>query len=190
MEHQSIIKETNSKMKKAVERTLHEFNTLHTGKASPGMVEGILIDPYGTGAGMRLKEMAAITTPDARTIEIQPWDKNKVVLEAIVKSIQTADVGLNPVLNGLIIRCPIPELSGDRRKALAKKAHAMAEEGRVGVRAARRDAMEALKKAQKNGTISEDDLKRFEKEVQIQTDKNIEEITSHLTKKETELTKV
>lgn len=190
MDPQHIIKDTNNKMRKVLERTLHEFSTLHTGKASPSMVEAILVDAYGTGSGMRLKEIAAITTPDARTIEIQPWDKNKVILDAIVKSIQTADVGLNPMVNGLVIRCPIPELSGDRRKALAKKAHAMAEEGRVGVRAARRDAMEALKKAQKAGLLSEDDLKRFEKEVQTSTDKNIEEISTHLSKKETELTKV
>ncbi len=183
MSDHSAIKSMSSKMKKAVEHTLSEFNSLHTGKASPGMVESIMVDAYGSN--MRLKEVAAITTPDARTIQIQPWDKS--VMKDIEKAIQTSKLGINPAVDSGVIRLPIPELSRERRQELAKVAQNMAEEGRVSIRHARRDALDALKAEQKDGAISEDDLKRFEKEVQQSTDKYIKEIDEHYRNKEKEL---
>ena len=180
---QDILNDTNQSMSKAVEHTLHEFSTLHTGKASPSMVENVMVDAYGSN--MRLRDMAAITTPDSRTIQIQPWDKS--VIQPIEKSIQTANLGLNPSIDGPIIRIPIPELSGDRRQELVKVAHRMAEDGRISIRHARKDGMDLLKEAKKDGELSEDDLKRWEKEVQNSTDKYVGEIDQHLKSKEEEL---
>lgn len=180
---QDIIDATNQSMTKAVEHTLHEFSTLHTGKASPSMVENVMVDAYGSS--MRLRDMAAITTPDSRTIQIQPWDKS--VIQPIEKSIQTANLGLNPSVDGPIIRIPIPELSGDRRQELVKVAHRMAEDGRISIRHARKEGMDLLKEAKKDGELSEDDLKRWEKEVQNSTDKYVGEIDDHLKNKEQEL---
>ena len=147
------------------------------------MVENVMVDAYGSS--MRLRDMAAITTPDSRTIQIQPWDKS--VIQPIEKSIQTANLGLNPSIDGPIIRIPIPELSGDRRQELVKVAHRMAEDGRISIRHARKDGMDLLKEAKKDGELSEDDLKRWEKEVQNSTDKFVGEIDQHLKSKEEEL---
>ncbi len=177
------IKEMTAKMAKATEHTLHEFSSLHTGKASPTMVEAVMVEVYG--GNMRLKEVAAITTPDARTIQIQPWDKSTV--KPIEKALQQANLGINPAVDGAIIRLPIPDLSRERRQELVKMCQRMAEDGRISVRHARRDTMDALKKAQKDGEISEDDLKRLEKEVQQATDKANAEIDEHLANKEKEL---
>lgn len=178
-----LIKAVETKMKKAVEHTLHEFNTLHTGKASPSMVEHIAVEVYGSQ--MRVNELAAITTPDSRTLVVQPWDKGTIT--AIEKAIRAANIGLNPVVDGSILRCPIPELSKERRQELVKMSHTMAEDGRVGVRGARREGMDALKKASKDKLITEDELKRAEKEVQSATDNATKAINDHLAHKEKEL---
>ncbi|MGF1485287.1 MAG: ribosome recycling factor [Opitutales bacterium] len=188
MEPTATIKQAESQMKKAVDHTLQQFTNLHTGKASPSMVDHLSVEIESYGTTNKILEIAAVTTPDARTIRIQPWDKS--VLKDIDKAIQKANLGLNPVVMGDSIHVPVPELSGERRKELTKVAHNMAEDGRVGVRAARRDGMDALKKAQKDKEISEDDLKRYEKEVQGLTDKYTKEIEEHLKNKETELTTV
>ena len=182
MSHPALT-EMQAKMKKALDHTLHEFSSIHTGKASPTMVESVFVEAYGST--MRLKECAAITTPDARLIQIQPWDKG--ITQAIVKAIQTANLGLNPTVDGANVRIPLPELSRERRQEFVKVANRMAEEGRVHIRNVRRDTMDALKKSEKDGNISEDDLKRFEKEVQAATDKTIKDIGEHLAKKEKEL---
>ncbi len=185
MNSESILSEAEDMMNKAIEHTLHEFSTLHTGKASPSLVENLLVKVESYGTSMHLKELGAISTPDSRTIQIQPWDKS--VVRDIEKAIQTAKLGLNPAVDSGIIRLPIPELSGDRRKELVKVAHTLSEEGRISVRHARHHALEALKKIQKSGEISEDDLARFEKEVQTKTDKHIADIGEHLQKKEQDL---
>lgn len=181
-----ILTDTQSRMKKALDHTLHEFSTIHTGKASPTMVEGVMVEAYGST--MRIKDCAAITTPDARLIQIQPWDKG--LTKAIEKAIQQANLGLNPAVDGHLVRVPLPELSRERRQDFVKVAHRMAEEGRVQIRNIRRDALDGLKKQQKDGKISEDDYKRFEKDVQTQTDKTIKDIGDHLAKKEKELLSV
>ncbi len=181
-----IFDDMEQSMRKAVAHTLHEFSTLHTGKASPGMVEHVIVNAYGST--MRLTELAAITAPDPRTIKIQPWDKS--VIQAIEKGIQTANIGLNPSVDGMLVWVPIPELSGDRRQELVKVSHRMAESGKISVRHARRDAMHLLKEAKKDGEISEDDLMRWEKEVQKSTDKFVGDIDQHLKSKEDELTEI
>ena len=180
------MKELQLKMEKAVEHTSHSLGTIHTGKASPSMVENITVEVYG--ANMRIREVAAITTPDPRMIVVQPWDKS--ALKSIEKAIQAANIGLNPVVDGAIVRCPIPELSRERRQDLVKVSHHMAEEGRVSIRTIRRDAIDLLKKTEKAGTISEDDLARLEKEVQHLTDKSNNDIAHLVEKKEKELTAV
>lgn len=173
-------------MQKSLTHTVNEFSGLHTGKASPAMVETVSVEAYGSQ--MKLKEVAAITAPDARTIVIQPWDKG--VLNDVQKGIQKANLGLNPVVDGAIVRCPLPDLSRERREELVKIVHAMAEEGKIGIRAARRDAMEALKKSQKDGFISEDELKRAEKDVQKATDQFTADIAKHVEGKEKELMQI
>ena len=187
---QSVIRQARSKMSKAVEHTLHEFSTLHTGKASPSMLDGIQVSvtAYG-GSHSAVKDLAAISTPDPRTLQIQAWDK--AVVGDIKRAIETANLGLNPVVDGCIIRINVPELSGERRKELVKVAHNMAEEGRIGVRQVRHDGMATLKRLEKKeGTISEDEKKRSEKTLQKITDENIEAIAEHLAHKEKELTTV
>ncbi|MDR1906846.1 MAG: ribosome recycling factor [Puniceicoccales bacterium] len=186
METEKILKELKTSMSKAVEHTQSEFSSLHTGKASTSMIENLVADVYGSG--MRIREIAAITTPDARTIQIQPWDKSSA--QPIEKAILAANIGLTPVAQGMLIRCTIPEMSGERRKELVKVANAMAEEGRIAIRAIRRDSLETFKKLQKDGAISEDDLKRFEKEVQKLTDNANSEIQKLLETKEKDLLKV
>jgi ribosome recycling factor len=174
-----IIVDTQARMKKALDHTLHEFSSIHTGKATPSMVENVTIDAYGTQ--MRLKECAAITTPDARMIVIQPWDVS--LIKAVEKGIQVANLGFNPIADGKLLRVPLPEMSRERREEFVKVAHKMAEEGRVQVRNVRRECLEGLKKAK----LPEDETKRLEKEIQTITDKAIKDVGDHLTTKEKEL---
>jgi ribosome recycling factor len=181
-----IIKSMNADMKKAIEHTLREFGSLHTGKASPAMLDSVRVNAYGSTVS--LKEVAAVTTPDARTIMVQPWDKS--VIKEVEKGIQEANLGLNPIIDGGILRVPVPELTGQRRQELAKTAGSMAEDGRVRVRQARRDALDLLKAAKNDDGLPEDDFKRYEKEVQKAHDDFIAEINQHLAQKEADLKKV
>ena len=174
-----IIVDTQARMKKALDHTLHEFSSIHTGKATPSMVENVTVEAYGTQ--MRLKECAAITTPDPRMILIQPWDVSLV--KAVEKGIQMANLGFNPIADGKLLRVPLPEMSRERREEFVKVAHKMAEEGRVHVRNVRRECLEILKKAK----LSDDETKRLEKEIQTITDKTIKDIGDHLANKEKEL---
>lgn len=174
-----IVTDTQDRMKKAVNHTLHDFSNIHTGKATPAMVEGIMIDAYGTQ--MRIKDCAAISTPDSRMIAIQPWDRGLV--QAVSKGIQVANIGLNPAVDGQVVRVPLPEMSRERRQEFVKVAHRLAEEGRVQVRNVRRDALEGVKK----GKLPEDETKRLEKEIQALTDASIAEINQHLASKEKDL---
>lgn len=174
-----ILTDTQNKMQKALNHTLHEFSTLHTGKATPAMVESVSVEAYGSS--MRLKDCAAISTPDARLIQIQPWDAS--LIKAIEKGIQQANLGFNPIVDGKILRIPLPEMSRERRQEFVKNANRLAEEGRVHIRNLRRDAIEAVKKAK----LSEDDTKRLEKDVQTATDRFIKDINDHLAHKEKDL---
>ncbi|MDR2603569.1 MAG: ribosome recycling factor [Puniceicoccales bacterium] len=186
MDINAEIKKAKTAMDIAVKHTLTEFNSLHTGKASPGMVENLSVEIYGSVS--KLREISAITTPDVKTIQIQSWDKESV--KAIEKAILAANLGVTPIVNGMIIRCVMPEMSRERRQELSKVANGMAEEGRVKVRSIRRDTIEIFKKAKKDGIISEDDLKRLEKDVQNITDAAIKEIDSSLNLKSSDLMKI
>ena len=185
METNQIFDNMDSEMQKSVDHVLHEFSTLHTGKANTSMVENITVDVYGSN--MKLRDVAAITTPDARTIQIQPWDKASTA--PIEKALLEAKIGINPIVTGEIIRLPIPELSGERREELCKMAQGFAEQGRIGIRASRKEAMDSLKEAQKEG-LPEDDFKRAEKDVQKKTDDNVTKINEALSSKENDLRKV
>lgn len=174
-----ILNDTQAKMKKAVDYTLHEFSAIHTGKATPALVEGVMVEAYG--AMIPLKQCAAISTPDARMIQIQPWDIG--LAKAIAKGILEANLGFNPIVDGKLIRVPLPEMSRERRLEFVKTCHKLAEDGRVHVRNVRRDALESVKKAKP----PEDEAKRLEKDIQAATDKAIKDIGEHLAHKEKDL---
>lgn len=174
-----ILTEAQAKMKKAVDHTLHEFSAIHTGKATPAMVESVMVEAYGSHTP--LKGCAAISTPDPRLIQIQPWDAS--LIKAIIKGIQEANLGFNPVPDGKVVRIPLPEMSRERRQEFVKNAHRLAEEGRVQVRNHRRDSIEIAKKAK----LPEDEMKRLEKDIQVATDKAIADINTHLAHKEKDL---
>lgn len=174
-----ILNDAQVRMKKALDHTLHEFSSIHTGKATPQMVETVMVEAYGSMTP--LKQCAAISTPDARLIQIQPWDAT--LSKAIAKGIIDANLGFNPIIDGKTIRVPLPDMSRERRQEFVKNAHRLAEEGRVHVRNVRRDAIETAKKAK----LPEDEMKRLEKEIQTATDKAIADINTHLAHKEKDL---
>ena len=178
-----ILLEAEEKMMKTEEVVQHEFAGVRTGKASPGLVENIMVEVYGSQ--MRIRELAGITTPESRMLQIQPWDAATV--HPIEKAIQKSNLGLNPSVQGKIIRIILPELSEERRHEFVRVVRKMTEDGRVAIRHVRRDAIEHLKKESKAGTITEDDLQHAEKEVQKLTDQYISKIEAHLTHKEKEI---
>ena len=180
---QAALDAMEEQMMKTVEFVHSEFATVRTGKASTSLVENIQVEAYGTH--MRLRELAGISTPEPRLIVIQPWDTS--VVQAVVSSIQKSELGINPVVDGKLIRIPIPQLDQERRKELGKVLKHMSEEGRVAIRNERRHGMEAVKKLQKDGKITEDDLKHAEKEIQNKTDEYIKEIDTVLAHKEKEI---
>ena len=182
----TIFKETHDRMAKGIAHAAHEFSTLHTGKANPAMLDTVqvAVTLYG-GAISHIRDIAAISTPDHRSIVIQPWDKG--VIQDINRAIIKANIGFNPVIDGNLIRINVPELSGDRRREMIKVASTLAEEARVRVRAVRRDMMEAIKALQKASSITEDEAKRAEKDLQTETDKAIAEVNKLLAAKEKEL---
>ena len=171
-----ILLEAEEKMIKTEEVVQHEFAGVRTGKASPGLVENIMVEVYGSQ--MRLREVAGITTPEHRMLVIQPWDATTV--HPIEKAIQKANLGLNPAVQGKIIRIVLPELSEERRQEFVKIVHKMTESGRVAIRHVRRDALEHVKKEAKNGGISEEDVEHAEKEIQKLTDQYIAKLEAHL----------
>jgi len=164
----------------------HEFNAVRTGKASPELVSHMRVDVYGSS--MALREIAAITVPDARLIVIQPWDGSNV--DPIRKAIEESKLGITPQVDGKIIRLPIPPLSEERRLDLGKAVRKMAEEGRVSIRANRRHAIDEIKKLQKDGEVTEDEQEKAEKEIQKLTDQYIGEIDKSSAAKEADLLKV
>ena len=175
--------EAEEKMEKTEHVVQNEFATVRTGKASPGLVENILCEVYGSN--MRLRELAGITTPEPRMLVIQPWDAS--TLHAIEKGIQKANIGLNPAVQGKIIRIVIPELSEERRQEFVRIAKKMAEDGRVAIRHVRREALEHLDKAGKSEHVSEDEVEHAKKEVQKLTDQFIGKIDAHFAHKEKEI---
>jgi len=173
-------------MEKAFDFMKHEFSSVRTGKASPSLVDGIDVDAYGSV--MKLKQLALISTPEPRLIVIQPFDAS--TMKAIEKAINESKIGISPVVDGKIIRLPIPELSEERRKDLVKTIKTMAEETRVRIRAARRHAMDTAKKMQKDGDLTEDDLKSGETQIQKLTDKYVADVDSQVASKEADIMKI
>jgi len=173
-------------MEKALDFMKHEFAGVRTGKASPALVEGIDVDAYGSV--MKLKQLALISTPEPRLIIIQPFDAANV--KPIEKAINESKVGITPSVDGKLIRLPIPELSEERRKDLVKTIKTMAEETRVRIRAARRHAMDSAKKMQKDGGLTEDDLKSAETQIQKLTDKYVADVDTHVASKESDIMKI
>lgn len=173
-------------MEKALEFMMHEFSAIRTGKASPALVETLDVEAYGSH--MKLKQLALITAPEPRLLVIQPFDLSTV--KDIERAINESKIGINPIVDGKLIRIPIPELSEERRRDLAKTVKHLAEETRVRVRACRREAMESAKKLQKEGALTEDGLRTAETEIQKLTDKFVAEIDKHVATKEAELMKI
>ena len=186
MSAEEVLFEAESDMEKAVEFMMHEFSTIRTGKASPALVEGIDVTAYGSS--MKLKQLALITSPEPRLLVIQPFDAGTV--QDIQKAILESNVGITPAVDGKLIRLRIPELSEERRKDLVRTINKLAEEARVRIRACRREAMDGIKKLEKEGKITEDELERTEKEVQKLTDRHVGEIDKHVSHKDAELMKV
>ncbi len=178
-----ILLEAEEKMEKTEQFIMNEFAGVRTGKASPALVENIMVEVYG--AQMRIRELAGITTPEPRAIHIQPWDLNSV--HPIEKVIQKSSLGLNPQIQGKTIRLFLPELSQERRAELCKHVRKLTEDGRVAIRHVRRDAMEALKKEKSAGTLPEDDEKQGERDLQKLTDTYIAKLDGHLGHKEKEI---
>ena len=175
--------EAEDKMSKTEHVVVSEFTGVRTGKASPALVENILVEVYG--AQMRIRELAGITTPEPRALTIQPWDVNS--LHPIEKAIQKSNLGLTPSIQGKAIRIFFPELSQERRQEFVKIVRKMAEDGRVAIRHVRRDAMEQLKKHGHDSGTTEDDVKQAEKELQKLTDEYSAKIDQHLAHKEKEI---
>ena len=173
-------------MEKALDFMKHEFSSVRTGKASPALVEGIDVDAYGSV--MKLKQLALISTPEPRLLVIQPFDASTT--KPIEKAINESKIGITPSVDGKLIRLPIPELSEERRKDLVKTIKTMAEETRVRIRAARRHAMDAAKKMQKDGGLTEDDLKGAETQIQKLTDKYVADVDSQVASKEADIMKI
>jgi len=186
MDPDEILLETESAMEKGFDYVTHEFAAVRTGKASPALVENIDVEAYGTP--MKLKQLAMITTPEPRMVVIQPFDSGTT--KDIEKALKESKLGINPISDGKLIRLPIPPLTEERRRDLVKGIKQMAEEARIRIRSARRDAMDAIKKASKDGGIAEDAADGYEKEVQKMTDTFVKKIDDAILTKEADIMKV
>jgi ribosome recycling factor len=186
MSRDDILLEAEMTMETSVDYMVHEFAAVRTGKASPGLVENVDVQAYGST--MKLKQLALITTPEPRLLVVQPFDAGTV--PDIERALKESKIGIMPAVDGKIIRLPIPELSEERRKDLARSLSKMAEEARVRVRSNRRTALDEAKKLKAAGDLSEDGLHDLEAEVQKLTDRFVKSVDDHLKHKEAEIMKV
>ena len=177
------LNDVKRRMQGALQSLKHELGGLRTGRATSGMLEPVQVEAYGTH--MPLNQLATVTVPEARLLSVQVWDRTMV--HAVEKAIVNSNLGLSPATEGQVIRLRVPELNQDRRKDMVKVAHKYAEQARVAVRQVRRDANEQLKKLEKDGQISEDDLVRMSDEVQKATDETVGEVDRTLAGKEKEI---
>lgn len=178
----TIIESTEDSMKKAIAHLESELTKIRAGKANPQMLDGLVVDYYGSPTA--LNQVANISVLDARTLSIQPWEKN--MLQPIERSIIAANIGVTPQNDGAVIRLFLPPLTEERRKELVKRCHGEGEHSKVAIRNIRRDSIESIKKLQKNG-LSEDVCKDAEERVQQVTDKFISLVDKHLASKEKEI---
>jgi ribosome recycling factor len=183
---EEILSDAEERMKKAVEDLRRELNAIRTGRASPALLDRIMVEAYGSQ--MPLNQVATISVPEPRALLISPWDRN--VLPAIEKAILKSDLGLTPTNDGTNIRLNIPPLTEERRKELVKRVHKLVEEHKVAVRNVRRDANEELKRLEKNRELSEDEVRRASERTQKLTDKYILEMDKIQAAKEQELLEV
>jgi ribosome recycling factor len=181
-----LIDDLKKRMQSALDLVLKEFSGLRTGRASTALLEPIHVDAYGSS--MPLSQVGTISVVDSRLLAVQVWDKS--MAKVVEKAIRDAGLGLNPQGDGTTIRVPLPELSQDRRKELAKIAAKYAEQGRVAVRNVRREGMDMLKKQEKDKVISEDDMHRISDEVQKITDDYIKKVDEALSHKEKDILQV
>lgn len=182
----TIKNECKNQMKASVDALRKGLAQIRTGKASPALLEGISVEAYGSR--MPLNQLATLAAPEPRLLTLQPFDPKQI--QAIEKAIRASDLGINPVNDGSIIRLPVPPLNEERRKEYVKMAKHKGEDAKVAVRNARRDANDALKKAKDKGTITEDEMRRGEKDVQKLTDDHVAEIDKILGGKEKEIMEV
>jgi ribosome recycling factor len=180
------LKDLERRMRGAIDALKKELGGLRTGRASIHLLDPVVVTVYG--ARMPINQVATVSTPDARMIAVQVWDKAQV--GAVEKAIREANLGLNPVVEGALLRLPIPPLNAERRQDLVKVAHKYAEQGRVAVRNIRREGMDLLKKLEKDGHMSEDDHKKSSTKVQELTDRLIKEVDQVLVAKEAEIKQV
>ena len=183
-----MFKENNylQKMSKTFEVFTKELSSLRTGRANASMLDLVKVDVYGQK--MPINQLASITVPEPRTINIQVWDLNNVAL--IDSAIKKSELGLNPQIDGQLLRLPIPDLSEERRNEIKKLIKSMGEKSKISIRNIRREANDELKKLLKSKEISEDDEKKFEKKIQIITDDQIKKIDDKVISKETEIMKI
>ena len=181
-----LLKDAGERMSKSLDSAQHEFSTVRTGRASPALLDRIVVDYYG--AMTPLNQLATISAPEARLITIQPYDKSSI--KSIEKSILDSDLGLNPSNDGNLIRLSIPPLTEERRRELVKVVHRLAEEGRVKIRNVRRDVMHDLRELREGGDVGEDEERRAEAELQKVTDAKVADLEAHLKAKEAEIMEV
>jgi len=183
MSESEFIQEADMEMQEVIESTQKELNQLRTGRASPALLDGVMVDAYGTKTP--LKQVANVSVPEARLIVVQPWDKS--ILGDVEKAILAADIGITPNNDGKMIRLNIPPMTEERRKDVVKTAKKIGEDGKVRIRHLRRDSIDSLKKAEKEGSLSEDESKHLQEEVQKLTDKHTHTIDEILKDKEHEI---
>ncbi|HEX9727058.1 MAG TPA: ribosome recycling factor [Gemmatimonadales bacterium] len=179
----TVEKAAREHMRKSVDNTHRELSTIRSGKATTSLLDTVRVDAYDQH--MPLNQVASVSAPEARLLIVQPWDKG--LMGAIEKALQSADLGLNPSNDGTVIHVPLPPLTEERRKELVRVVHKLAEEGRVGVRHARTEALHEVKKVEH---VSEDDKRRSEKEVQKMHDEAMEQIDTLVKSKEAEIMEV
>lgn len=178
-----VLNTAKEKMEKTLKVLGSDFAAIRAGRANPAVLDRIQVDYYGTPTP--INQMAAISVQDARVLVIQPWDKSS--LKSIEKAIQASDLGINPANDGSVIRLAFPQLTEERRKELCKEIKKMGEESKVAVRAIRRDANDKIKAMKKDGELTEDDVKQFDKDIQKLTDKYVEAVDSAVSVKEKEI---
>jgi len=178
-----LLKEMDRHMLETIDAAKREFAMIRTGRANPAILDRVLVEYYGEK--VPIKQVGTISTPEARLLMISPWDKQ--MIKPIIGAITSSELGLNPNADGNVIRVPLPQLTTERRRELARMVGRKTEEGKVGLRNVRRDAVEKLRAMQKEGTISEDDLRRFQDQVQKITDAHIEQIDGLHRSKEREI---
>ena len=173
-------------MKKTIEKTKHDFSTVRTGRANAALLDGIKVESYGSL--LALNQVAGVSVPDGRTLEIRPWDMSQ--LAAIEKAILKSDLGLTPVNDGKLIRISIPALTEERRKEIIKVVNKMSEDYKVAIRNERRNIIDQIKQAEKNKEITEDDRKKYENDSQKLTDTYIKKVEELVKQKEEDLMKI